>query len=222
MELTTEKLTTWMTLFAQKINDNKAYLSELDTPIGDGDHGNNMARGMNAVIESLNDKNPTDLTTGLKRVAIALISKVGGAAGPLYGTAFLEMAKASKDSADLAQLLTVALAGIKKRGGAKLGDKTSECIATFFFILILLNLGDFTTGLKPLIVGLLIMVIGQTLGGTTGFALNPARDCMPRLAYSILPVPHKAAANWSYAWAPIVGPICGGILASLIHVAINS
>lgn len=98
----------------------------------------------------------------------------------------------------------------------------SECIATFFFILILLNLGDFTTGLKPLIVGLLIMVIGQTLGGTTGFALNPARDCMPRLAYSILPVPHKAAANWSYAWVPIVGPICGGILASLVHVAINS
>lgn len=124
MELTTEKLTTWMTLFAQKINDNKVYLSELDTPIGDGDHGNNMARGMNAVIESLNDKNPTDLTTGLKLVAMALISKVGGAAGPLYGTAFLEMAKASKDSADLAQLLTVALAGIKKRGGAKLGDKT--------------------------------------------------------------------------------------------------
>ena len=124
MELTTEKLTTWMTLFAQKINDNKAYLSELDTPIGDGDHGNNMARGMNAVIESLNDKNPTDLTTGLKLVAMALISKVGGAAGPLYGTAFLEMAKASKDSTDLAQLLTVALAGIKKRGGAKLGDKT--------------------------------------------------------------------------------------------------
>ncbi|MBD5069313.1 MAG: dihydroxyacetone kinase subunit L [Lactobacillus sp.] len=124
MELTTEKLTTWMTLFAQKINDNKVYLSELDTPIGDGDHGNNMARGMNAVIESLNDKNPTDLTTGLKLVAMALISKVGGAAGPLYGTAFLEMAKASKDSTDLAQLLTVALAGIKKRGGAKLGDKT--------------------------------------------------------------------------------------------------
>lgn len=124
MELTTEKLTTWMTLFAQKINDNKAYLSELDTPIGDGDHGNNMARGMNAVIESLNDKNPTDLTTGLKLVAMALISKVGGAAGPPYGTVFLEMAKASKDSADLAQLLIVALAGIKKRGGAKLGDKT--------------------------------------------------------------------------------------------------
>lgn len=94
----------------------------------------------------------------------------------------------------------------------------SECLATFFFILILLNLGDFTQGLKPLIVGLLIMVIGQTLGGTTGFALNPARDLMPRLAYSILPVPHKADAHWNYAWVPLLGPLCGGILASFLHV----
>ena len=97
----------------------------------------------------------------------------------------------------------------------------NECIATFFFILILLNLGNFTTGLKPLIVGLLIMVVGQSLGGTTGFALNPARDLMPRLAYSILPVPHKANANWGYAWVPIVGPLCGGILASFVHIWIN-
>lgn len=94
----------------------------------------------------------------------------------------------------------------------------SECLATFFFILILLNLGDFTQGLKPLIVGLLIMVIGQTLGGTTGFALNPARDFMPHLAYSILPVPHKADAHWNYAWVPLLGPLCGGILASFLHV----
>lgn len=98
----------------------------------------------------------------------------------------------------------------------------NECLATFFFILILLNLGDFTDGLKPLIVGLLIMVVGQTLGGTTGFALNPARDFMPRLAYSILPVPHKTSANFGYAWVPIVGPICGGVLASLTHVLLFS
>ena len=57
--------------------------------------------------------------------------------------------------------------------------------------LTLLNLGDFTKGLKPLIVGLLIMVVGQALGGTTGFALNPARDWAPRFAYSVLPVPNK-------------------------------
>ncbi len=97
----------------------------------------------------------------------------------------------------------------------------NECSAPFVFLWILLNLGNVTTGLTPLIVGLLIMVVGQSLGGTTGIALNPARDLKPRLAYSILPVPHKANANWGYAWVPIVGPLCGGILASFVHVWIN-
>lgn len=92
----------------------------------------------------------------------------------------------------------------------------SETIATFFFLLILFNMGNFTTGLKPLMVGLLIGAIGMSLGGTTGFALNPARDFAPRLAYAILPVPNKGNANWAYAWVPIVGPIIGGMLAALV------
>ena len=96
----------------------------------------------------------------------------------------------------------------------------SEFIGTFIFIFSLLNLGDFTQGLKPLIVGLLIMVIGQTLCGTTGFALNPARDFAPRLAYAILPIPNKGLANWSYAWVPILGPICGGLLAVFLKTLI--
>ena len=94
----------------------------------------------------------------------------------------------------------------------------SEMIATFTFIFCLLNLGDFTKGLKPLIVGLLIMVIGQALGGTTGFALNPARDFAPRLAYAILPVPNKGDANWDYAWVPVFGPIAGGIAAAFLQM----
>lgn len=94
----------------------------------------------------------------------------------------------------------------------------SEMIATFTFIFCLLNLGDFTKGLKPLIVGLLIMVIGQALGGTTGFALNPARDFAPRLAYAILPVPNKGDANWEYAWVPVFGPIAGGIAAAFLQM----
>ncbi|KRL80590.1 MIP/aquaporin family protein [Ligilactobacillus equi] len=97
----------------------------------------------------------------------------------------------------------------------------SEVIATFFFIFTLLNLGDFTQGLKPLIVGLLIMVIGQALGATTGFALNPARDFSPRLAYYLLPVPNKGNANFGYAWIPIMGPIIGGLLATWLQVMIN-
>ncbi|KRM55358.1 MIP/aquaporin family protein [Lacticaseibacillus sharpeae] len=90
----------------------------------------------------------------------------------------------------------------------------SEVIATFMFIFTLLNLGDFSTGLKPFIVGLLIMVVGQTLGGTTGFALNPARDFAPRLAYAVLPVPNRGQVHWEYAWVPIAGPIIGGLLAA--------
>lgn len=124
MELTVETLTTWMNDFEAKIAAKKTYLSDLDTPIGDGDHGNNMARGMRAVTEALATKNPADLTTGLKLVAMSLISKVGGAAGPLYGTAFLEMAKKSNTTAELSELLEAAVLGIKQRGGAELGDKT--------------------------------------------------------------------------------------------------
>lgn len=90
----------------------------------------------------------------------------------------------------------------------------SEIIATMTFIFILLNLGQFTTGLKPLIVGFLIATIGLSLGGTTGFALNPARDLSPRLAYTILPVPNRNKTHWEYAWVPLFGPIIGGILAA--------
>ena len=93
----------------------------------------------------------------------------------------------------------------------------SETIATFVFILTLLNLGDFTKGLKPLIVGLLIMVVGQALGGTTGFALNPARDWAPRFAYSVLPVPNKGDSNWGYAWVPMFGPLAGGLIAACVQ-----
>lgn len=124
MELTLALTKQWMKLFAEKIEANKAYLSDLDTPIGDGDHGNNMARGMVAVQEAFRSKNPTDVTSALKLVAMSLISKVGGAAGPLYGTAFLEMAKLSTSTNDLGLLTEAAVNGIKKRGGANAGDKT--------------------------------------------------------------------------------------------------
>lgn len=93
----------------------------------------------------------------------------------------------------------------------------SEVIATFFFVLILLNLGNFTSGLKPMIVGLVIFVIGAGLGTTTGFALNPARDWGPRLAYSLLPVPNKGAGDWHYAWIPMMGPIAGAIVATALQ-----
>lgn len=90
----------------------------------------------------------------------------------------------------------------------------SEIIATAILILALLFIGtnDFTQGLHPLVVGLLIISIGISLGGTTGFAINPARDLGPRLAHAVLPIYGKGNSDWSYAWIPVVGPILGGVL----------
>lgn len=123
-ELTVNVAQRWLDGFAAAIAEHKDYLSELDTPIGDGDHGSNMARGLTAVQEAIDGKDFDNLKDLFKSVAMALISKVGGASGPLYGTAFLEMAKLGDTDSDLGDLLTTALAGIEKRGGATPGDKT--------------------------------------------------------------------------------------------------
>lgn len=123
MTLTVNNLIIWMAKFADKIAVNKQFLSDLDTPIGDSDHGFNMDRGMQAVMAKLKTK-PSSLPETFKVIAMTLISTVGGASGPLYGTAFLEMAKKSSTTTDLVDLLTAALNGIEKRGGAEPGDKT--------------------------------------------------------------------------------------------------
>jgi len=111
-------------LFKEKIDQNKDYLSELDTPIGDGDHGNNMARGMEAVSESLQNKETASVQDVFKLTAMALISKVGGASGPLYGTAMMEMTKAAATTSDVLPILEAGLAGIEKRGNSQPGEKT--------------------------------------------------------------------------------------------------
>lgn len=95
----------------------------------------------------------------------------------------------------------------------------SEIIATMVLVLGVLFLGanTFTEGLKPIVVGLIVISIGLSLGGTTGFAINPARDLGPRLAHFLLPIPGKRDSDWSYAWIPVVGPIIGGALAAIVH-----
>ncbi len=95
----------------------------------------------------------------------------------------------------------------------------SEILATAVLVLGLLFIGanDFTQGLNPLVVGLLIISIGLSLGGTTGFAINPARDIGPRIAHTILPVFGKGSSDWGYAWIPVVGPIIGGIVGVLVY-----
>lgn len=95
----------------------------------------------------------------------------------------------------------------------------SETIGTFVLIAGLLFIGanKFTEGLNPLIVGALIAAIGISLGGTTGYAINPARDLGPRIAHAVLPISGKGTSNWSYAPIPVVGPILGGILGATVY-----
>ena len=114
----------WMQLFNEKIQDQKDYLSDLDTPIGDGDHGANMARGMAAAVENLAAKDFASAAEVFQAVSMQLISKVGGASGPLYGSAFMGMAKAEKDGKDLLEVIQAGLDMIQKRGKAVPGEKT--------------------------------------------------------------------------------------------------
>ncbi len=118
------KVIRWMEIFNDKVQANKDYLSELDTPIGDGDHGGNMSRGMAAVMEALSEKQPQTDVDALKLVAMQLLSKVGGASGPLYGSAFMGLAKGAQAEVGLAQSLKDGLESIQKRGKAEVGEKT--------------------------------------------------------------------------------------------------
>lgn len=114
----------WLNEFASLIEQNKAYLSELDTPIGDGDHGNNMSRGVLAMQSQFAKTSFNEVSDIFKTTAMALMSNIGGASGPLYGSAFMEMAKVAKDSHDLPTIIQAGLNGITKRGKALTGEKT--------------------------------------------------------------------------------------------------
>ncbi|HGI3332129.1 TPA: dihydroxyacetone kinase subunit DhaL [Streptococcus agalactiae] len=113
-----------MHTFNQKIQSNKDYLSELDTPIGDGDHGGNMARGMTAVIENLDNNEFSSAADVFKTVSMQLLSKVGGASGPLYGSAFMGITKAEQSESTISEALGAGLEMIQKRGKAELNEKT--------------------------------------------------------------------------------------------------
>jgi dihydroxyacetone kinase-like protein len=119
----------WLALSAQAMADHREELIELDRPIGDSDHGENMDRGFKAVTAKLTETPPQTPGAALKLTAMTLMSKVGGAAGPLYGTAFLRAATALGDHAEidaatLVMALQAARDGIVARGKAEPGDKT--------------------------------------------------------------------------------------------------
>ncbi|MCG7427598.1 aquaporin family protein [Helcobacillus massiliensis] len=96
----------------------------------------------------------------------------------------------------------------------------TEVIATFVLVLVILMFGSTPTELGPLPVTLLVLSIGASLGGPTGYAINPARDLGPRLAHAVLPIPGKGGSDWAYSWVPIAGPIVGGVLAGLVSTVL--
>ncbi|UYG00695.1 MULTISPECIES: MIP/aquaporin family protein [unclassified Halomonas] len=91
----------------------------------------------------------------------------------------------------------------------------TEIIGTFVLIFVIIMFGNTPSGLGPLAVALLVVSIGASLGGPTGYAINPARDLGPRIAHALLPIKHKQGSNWAYAWVPIAGPLIGSTLAGL-------
>jgi phosphoenolpyruvate---glycerone phosphotransferase subunit DhaL len=119
----------WVKAFAATVAENREYLTRLDSAIGDADHGANMDRGMKAVLAKLDAQEGEDIGALLKTVGMTLVSTVGGAGGPLYGTLFLQMGMATTGKSELepedwAAALAAAITGVQSRGKAEPGDKT--------------------------------------------------------------------------------------------------
>ena len=126
---TAPEVASWIRAFAAVVGERKDELTKLDQAIGDADHGINMDRGMRAVMEKLDGDEPGDVGGIMKAVAMTLISKVGGASGPLYGTFFLQFGTTAGGATELspeawADCFDAAVAGVKARGKAEPGDKT--------------------------------------------------------------------------------------------------
>ena len=98
----------------------------------------------------------------------------------------------------------------------------TEIIGTFVLIFLILVSGGTPSQVGPLFVALVVVGIGNSLGGPTGYAINPARDLGPRIAHAILPIPGKGSSDWGYSWVPIVGPIIGSVLATLLFQAVGA
>ncbi|KAA2266515.1 aquaporin family protein [Solihabitans fulvus] len=131
--------------------------------------------------------------------------------------AYLGQFRANKD-----EVLGVFATGPEIRNTAQ--NLLTEIIATFVLVFVILATGQTkglaVSGTGVLIVALLVVGIGMSLGGPTGYAINPARDLGPRIAHAILPIPGKGGSDWGYAWIPVVGPLIGGALAGLVDIAV--
>jgi phosphoenolpyruvate---glycerone phosphotransferase subunit DhaL len=124
-----EKIVLWFKKWASIVNSEKEYISDLDNAIGDGDHGYNMSKGLTAYLDARESKGANSVTEELKLIGMTLLSKVGGASGPLYGSAFMAMAKLTGDKTELSvdeivEMLEAGINSIMVRGKAQLNEKT--------------------------------------------------------------------------------------------------
>lgn len=163
-------------------------------------------------------------SVGLVEAADVPIYLAGEFVGAFIGAVLVYLAFLPhwRDTEDPGLKLAVFSTGPAIRNYA--ANLVTEIIGTFilvFGVLALVNAaGVLDTGLFPLLVGLLVFVIGLSLGGPTGYAINPARDLGPRIAHAVLPIAGKGHSDWAYSWVPVVGPIVGGIIGGLAYQAL--
>lgn len=149
-----------------------------------------------------------------------LVYLAGEMLGAFLGAvlAFLAYKKHFDEDADPATKLAVFSTGPAVRSYG--WNFLTELLGTFVLVFIILMFGNTPSELGPLAVAMLVVGIGLSLGGPTGYAINPARDLGPRIAHALLPIKGKGSSDWGYAWVPVLGPIAGGVLAGLLAAAL--
>ena len=158
-------------------------------------------------------------------VAVNLSSTMVYLAGELVGAflgavlAYLAYKKHFDEDADAATKLGVFATGpaIRSYGW----NFMTELLGTFVLVYVIIQFGNTPSELGPLAVAMLVVGIGLSLGGPTGYAINPARDLGPRIAHALLPIKGKGSSDWGYSWVPVLGPIAGGVLAGLAAAALG-
>ena len=156
---------------------------------------------------------PVSLTSTLVYIAAEMAGAFLGAV-----IAFLAYKQHFDEDADPGTTLAVFSTGPAVRSYG--WNLVTEIVGTFVLVYIVIQFGNTPHELGPLAVALLVVGIGASLGGPTGYAINPARDLGPRIAHAVLPIKGKGSSDWSYSWVPVVGPIIGGVLAGLAAAAL--